>query len=165
MKKEIWWKGILSSGFLWEKSEVSRWPQIMIIFREIQEFPGGILAEKTKCVSQLWRLVILSKRYKSPQSQSLVHLHDKYLFFVCKVLGIGLGLQKKQGMEQKQFMTWWRLPMKGVTRCARDSAALNVPSRLHCHDQTCSQIDILQHDMYLRLESLNSFEPEVDSQT
>lgn len=103
MKKEIWWKGILSPGFLWEKSEVSRWPQIMIICREIQEFPGGTLAEKTKCVSQLWRLVILSKCYKSPQSQSLVHLHDKYLFFVCKVLGIGLGLQKKQGMEQKQI--------------------------------------------------------------
>lgn len=23
--------------------------------------------------------------------------------------------------------------MKGMTGCARDSAALNVPSRLHCH--------------------------------
>lgn len=36
---------------------------------------------------------------------------------------------------------------------------------MHCHDQTCSQIDMFQSDMYLGFEALNSFKSDIDGQT
>lgn len=54
---------------------------------------------------------------------------------------------------------------KAFTKRARGYAVFNVSSRMHCHDQTCSQIDMFQSDMYLGFEALNSFKSDIDGQT